>query len=96
MEETEDSHKVNWPALPNHSFDETDPREMIDFPCSDDFLRHYHAKGMTPRCPEPNVQAQLNEMKERMGRLEELLSQKTISTVHVPTPPPSFHKTSRY
>ena len=70
MPDIEDLAKENWPALPNHCFDETDRADLIDFPVSDDWLRHYHSKGMTPRSPEPNVQAQLNEMKERMGRLE--------------------------
>ena len=35
--------------LPNSDWDENDPREMIDFPCSDIFLDHYHLRGLTPR-----------------------------------------------
>lgn len=40
------------PGLPNNAWNSSDPAELIDFPCSDAFLRHYHALGMTPREPE--------------------------------------------
>lgn len=35
--------------LPNADWNETDPREMIDFPCSDTWLDYYHLRGLTPR-----------------------------------------------
>ena len=27
--------------------------DRIDFPCSDDWLRYYHNRGLTYRCPDP-------------------------------------------
>ena len=35
--------------LPNGDWDENDPREMIDYACSNNWLDHYHMRGMTPR-----------------------------------------------
>lgn len=99
VREFEDLAKENWPALPNHCFDETDLAELIDFPVSDDWLRHYHFKGMTPRSPEPNVQAQMNEMSDRLERLETAIrtvSKAKTKPVYVATPTPSSRKTSRY
>ena len=67
MYDIDDPGKESWASLPNHCWDAED---LVDFPCSDDFLRMYNQKGMTPRCPEPNVQTQLNEMSSRLERLE--------------------------
>lgn len=38
--------------LPNPDWDENDPRELIDFPCSNTFLDYYHHRGYTPRQSE--------------------------------------------
>lgn len=35
--------------LPNSDFDLEDPREMIDFPCANNWQDYYHGRGMTPR-----------------------------------------------
>jgi len=63
----DDPGKESWVTLPNHYWDDDD---LIDFPCSDTFLRHYHALGLTPRCPEPDVRPQLNELSGRLERIE--------------------------
>lgn len=34
---------------PNSDWNEDDPEELIDFPCSDSFLNYYYTRGMTPR-----------------------------------------------
>ena len=66
----DDKGKGNWSTLPNHCWDESDPHDLIDFPVADCWLRDYHSKGMTPRCPEPNIRVQLDQMAERLERLE--------------------------
>ena len=38
--------------LPNADWDENDPREAIDFPCSNTWLDYYHLRGLTPRHSE--------------------------------------------
>ena len=73
MYDINDPGKESWSRLPNHLWDENDPADLIDFPCSDTFLRHYHALGLTPRCPEPDVQPQLNELSGRLERLESVI-----------------------
>jgi len=35
--------------LPNSDWDESDHREMIDFPVSSTWQDYYHQRGMTPR-----------------------------------------------
>ncbi len=46
-----DTRSSRYGLLPNSSFNTKDPSELIDFPCSDDFLAHYNKLGMTPRKP---------------------------------------------
>lgn len=70
MPNFDDPAKENWPSLPNHWWDDNDPAELVDFPVADIWLRDYHEKGMTPRCPEPNAHVQLNELSDRVERLE--------------------------
>jgi len=70
MYDIDDVGKESWPNLPNHCWDETDRRELIDFPVSDDWLAHFHSLGMTPRQPDPNVQAQINELNTKLQSIE--------------------------
>ena len=37
---------------PNATWDPNDPRDLIDFPCSDSMLDYYHMRGLTPRHSE--------------------------------------------
>lgn len=37
--------------LPNMDWHPEDKRELIDFPCADNWLRYYYLRGMTPRRP---------------------------------------------
>ena len=47
-----DLRSQRYSELPNNSMDLSNSKELIDFPCSDDFLQHYHNLGMTPRKPQ--------------------------------------------
>ncbi len=58
--------------LPNNSFNANDPKELIDFPCSDVFLEHYHNLGMTPRNPYRH-DTSVSELKQEVVELRALL-----------------------
>ena len=75
MYDIDDPGKASWSNLPNHCW-EDDPSELIDFPCSNIFLRHYHSLGLTPRCPEPDTQSQIDIMTTRINRLEDAIQSK--------------------
>ncbi len=57
--------------LPNNAWNNNDPNELIDFPVSDAWLQHYHNLGMTPRCPQSNVQAQVDKLSAKLESIEE-------------------------
>jgi len=77
--------------LPNNAMNLNDPAELIDFPVSDAWLEHYHQAHMTPRRPQSNVQAKLNELSGKLEAIESVINgmgELRMQPQHPPPPPP--------